>query len=150
MATQICVNTGSDNSLLPDDTKPSPEPVLIYHQWCQETFTFIQISCGPIRKQTRQNSTQSVGNISTRSPSTLTFHFWLENTIWISGLRCPTMVVAIPSNLDDNCKRNISFISSSRNCTSISGCKANLHQFWRWSGSTSMPNFRPYLRCILQ
>ena len=27
MATQICVNIGSDNGLLPDGTKPLPEPM---------------------------------------------------------------------------------------------------------------------------
>ena len=31
MVTQIWVNIGSDNGLLPDGTKPLPEPMLIYH-----------------------------------------------------------------------------------------------------------------------
>ena len=30
MASQILVNTGSGNGLLPDGTEPLPEPVLIY------------------------------------------------------------------------------------------------------------------------
>ena len=33
MATEICVNIGSDNGLLPDGTKPLPEPMLTDHQW---------------------------------------------------------------------------------------------------------------------
>ena len=32
LATSIYVNTGSCNGLLPDGTKPLPEPVLTYHQ----------------------------------------------------------------------------------------------------------------------
>ena len=32
MVTQISVNVGLGNGLLPDITKPLPEPVLIYHQ----------------------------------------------------------------------------------------------------------------------
>ena len=33
MAMETLANTGSGNSLLPDGTKPLPEPVLAYHQW---------------------------------------------------------------------------------------------------------------------
>ena len=32
MVTQICVNNGSGNGLVPDDTKPLPEPMLMYLQ----------------------------------------------------------------------------------------------------------------------
>ena len=32
MESLIWVNIGSDNGLLPDGTKPVPEPVLIYHE----------------------------------------------------------------------------------------------------------------------
>ena len=32
MATQIWINFGSGNGLLPDGTKPLPEPLLTYHQ----------------------------------------------------------------------------------------------------------------------
>ena len=32
MATDIWVNIGSGDDLLPDDTKPLPEPMLTYHQ----------------------------------------------------------------------------------------------------------------------
>ena len=31
METQIWVNIGQGDGLLPDDTKPLPEPVLTYH-----------------------------------------------------------------------------------------------------------------------
>ena len=33
MATEIWVNIGSGNGLLPDGTKPLPEPLLNDHQW---------------------------------------------------------------------------------------------------------------------
>ena len=38
MATLIWVNIDSGNGLLPDGTKPSPEPMLTYHQYGQVTF----------------------------------------------------------------------------------------------------------------
>ena len=38
MATKIWVNTDSGNGLLPDGTKPLPEPVLTGHQWSPATF----------------------------------------------------------------------------------------------------------------
>ena len=38
MATEIWVNIGSGNGLLPDGTKPLPEPMLTDHQWGPETF----------------------------------------------------------------------------------------------------------------
>ena len=39
---QRYVNTGSDNGLLPDDTEPSPEPVLNSHQWGSVAFNLDQ------------------------------------------------------------------------------------------------------------
>ena len=33
MVIQIWLNIDSGNGLLPDGTKPLPEPMLIYHQW---------------------------------------------------------------------------------------------------------------------
>ena len=38
MATEIWVNIGSGNGLLPDGTKPLPEPMLTDHQWSPVTF----------------------------------------------------------------------------------------------------------------
>ena len=38
MATEIWVNIGSGNGLLPDNTKPLPEPMLTDHQWSPVTF----------------------------------------------------------------------------------------------------------------
>ena len=38
MATDIWVNTGSGNGLLPDGTKSLPEPMLTDHQWRPVTF----------------------------------------------------------------------------------------------------------------
>ena len=37
------VNTGSGNSLLPDGTKPFPEPMMTSHQWGSVAFTLKQI-----------------------------------------------------------------------------------------------------------
>ena len=38
MATEIWVNIGSGNGLLPDGTKPLPESMLTYHQWVPVVF----------------------------------------------------------------------------------------------------------------
>ena len=38
MATKIWVNISSGNGLLPDGTKPLPEPMLTDHQWSPVTF----------------------------------------------------------------------------------------------------------------
>ena len=38
MAIEIWVNIGSGNGLLPDGTKPLPEPMLTDHQWSPVTF----------------------------------------------------------------------------------------------------------------
>ena len=35
-------NIGSGNGLLPDGTKPLPEPMLTYHQWGSVAFTWEQ------------------------------------------------------------------------------------------------------------
>ena len=40
---QIWVNTGSSNGLLPNSTKPLPEPMLTNHQWGLVTFTLQQL-----------------------------------------------------------------------------------------------------------
>ena len=42
MATKIWVNIGSGNGLLPDGTKPLPEPMLTYHQSGPVAFTWGQ------------------------------------------------------------------------------------------------------------
>ena len=44
MATEIWVNSGSGNGLLPDGTKPLPEPMLTYHQLGRVAFTWWQYS----------------------------------------------------------------------------------------------------------
>ena len=42
MLTEIWVNIGSDNGLLPDGTKPLPESMLTDHQWTTVTFIWGQ------------------------------------------------------------------------------------------------------------
>ena len=42
MATQTWVNIGSGNGLLPDGTKPLPEPILTNHKWGLVAFTWEQ------------------------------------------------------------------------------------------------------------
>ena len=44
MATEIWVNIGSGNGLLPDGTKPLPEPMLTNHQWSPVSFNIKAIS----------------------------------------------------------------------------------------------------------
>ena len=41
MATEIWVNIGSGNGLMPDGTKPLPEPMLTNDQWDVVTFTHL-------------------------------------------------------------------------------------------------------------
>ena len=41
-ATWICVNIGSSNGLVPDGTKPLPEPMLTYHQQGPVAFIWVQ------------------------------------------------------------------------------------------------------------
>ena len=42
MVAEIWVNIGTGNGLLPDDTKPLPEPMLTYNQRCSVAFTWEQ------------------------------------------------------------------------------------------------------------
>ena len=51
MATEIWVNIGSGNGLLPDGTKPLPEPLLTDHQWSPETFILGQFHKGYLSHQ---------------------------------------------------------------------------------------------------
>ena len=51
MATTICVNTGSGNGLLPDGTKPLPEPMLTDHQWSPMTFILGQFHTRCLNRQ---------------------------------------------------------------------------------------------------
>ena len=44
MASEILVNIGSGNGLVPNGTKPIPEPVLTYHQWGPATFIWGQFN----------------------------------------------------------------------------------------------------------
>ena len=44
MVTEILINIGSGNGLLPDGTKPLPEPMLTDHQWTPVTFHIRAIS----------------------------------------------------------------------------------------------------------
>ena len=44
MATEIWVNMGSGNGLLPDGTKPLPEPMWTDHQWSLVAFNIRAIS----------------------------------------------------------------------------------------------------------
>ena len=46
MASEILVNTGSGNGLLPDGTKPLPEPILTYYQWHSPEGNFMGNSQG--------------------------------------------------------------------------------------------------------
>ena len=48
MTTEILVNIGSGNGLLPDSTKPLPEPMLTYHQYGPVIFIWEQFHKGYI------------------------------------------------------------------------------------------------------
>ena len=53
MATEIWVNIGSGNGLLPDGTKPLPEPMLTDHKW--QIIINDKYSHQPIGSQVRKN-----------------------------------------------------------------------------------------------
>ena len=42
MVSKNVVNIGSGNGLLPQGTRPLPEPMLTYHQWDPVSFTWVQ------------------------------------------------------------------------------------------------------------
>ena len=42
MVLQVCVNTGSGNGLVPDGTKPLPDPMLTYQYGHQEHVSIIR------------------------------------------------------------------------------------------------------------
>ena len=48
---QIWVNIGSGNGLMPDSTKPLPEPMLTDHQWSPLTFILGQFNKGCLNHQ---------------------------------------------------------------------------------------------------
>ena len=52
MVTEIWVNIGSGNGLLPDGTKPLPEPMLTYHQQDSVEITNFTASAQDINSQT--------------------------------------------------------------------------------------------------
>ena len=94
MAAGIWVNIGSDNGLLPDDTKPLHEPMLTYHQQGRMTFILGQVH----KRYLSHQSLKLFGKLNTQNiihifPGTneLTwiFHFaaCLDNnynmTVWI-------------------------------------------------------------------
>ena len=58
MVTYIWVNIGSGNGLVPYITKPSPEPMLIYHQWGPLAFKWEKVH----RNSSVYHSLKSVEN----------------------------------------------------------------------------------------
>ena len=51
MVTQMWVNIGSGNGLLPDGTKPLPEPMLTHHQCGSVALTQDQLHMNCLRYQ---------------------------------------------------------------------------------------------------
>ena len=61
MATKIWINIGSGNGLLPDGTKPLPEPMLTDHQWSPlSPVTFILITGQFYKRYLNHQSLKSV------------------------------------------------------------------------------------------
>ena len=74
----LWVNTGSGNGLLPDGTKPIPEPVSSYHQWSLVAFTLQWFH----RKCSRYQLVKSLPYF----PGYIEFNaLWSSNTIWWHG-----------------------------------------------------------------
>ena len=77
MATEIWVNIGSGNGLLPDSTKPLPEPMLTDHQWSPMTFILGQFH----KRCLNQQSLKSVWKITY-----LKFHSNLPGANELTGM----------------------------------------------------------------
>ena len=75
MATEIWVNIGSGNGLLPDDTKPLPEPMLTDHQWSPMTFILGQFNKKYLNYQSLK-SENYMSKISFKLP----WGQWAENS----------------------------------------------------------------------
>ena len=59
MATEIQINIGSSDGMLPDGTKPLPELMLTYHERCSVTFNWEQFH----KKKTGTQSETCVGKL---------------------------------------------------------------------------------------
>ena len=89
MATQIWVNIGSGNGVLPDCTKPLPDPMLTYHQWGSVAYTREQFhrTCSMVQTVTwiRNVHLQNYCHISKGSMSKyLSLYHYNHNAIWLT------------------------------------------------------------------
>ena len=78
MATEIWFKIGSGNGLLPDGTKPLPEPMLTYHQWSPVNLI--------LRNFTRDASTINHQSLFENYISENSFKFtrghWVKVNLW--------------------------------------------------------------------
>ena len=64
----IWVNTGSGIGLLPDGTKPLPEPMLISHQWGSVAFIWEQFCKRCISYQSQKLAWNYLSKMTVKSP----------------------------------------------------------------------------------
>ena len=85
MATEMWVNIGSSNGLLPDGIKPLPEPMLTDHQWSQVTFILGQFH----KRCLNHQSLKSVGKLHRKFHSNFsganefTCEPWCVESFWM-------------------------------------------------------------------
>ena len=68
MTTEIWVNIGSGNDLLPDDTKLLPEPMLTDHQWSPVTLILGQFHKRCRNYQSQKSVENYISKISFKFP----------------------------------------------------------------------------------
>ena len=79
MGTEIWVNIGSGNGLLPDGTKPLPEPMLTDHQWSPVTFISGQFHKRCLNHQSLKTVSNYMSKISFKSPRGQ----WVNHSLWL-------------------------------------------------------------------
>ena len=87
IATEIWVNIGLGNGLLPDSTKPLPKPMLTDHQWGIGAFTWVQFYRKWVqfhRKCSRYLSLIWVSKVLNQDHGHISQEQWVE---WLSDTR---------------------------------------------------------------
>ena len=78
MAAKIWVNIDSGNGLLPDGTKPLPEPMLTDHQWSSVAFILVQFHKTCLNHQSQKSVWKLQHKISFKFPRGQWVKWWWQ------------------------------------------------------------------------
>ena len=81
MVTKMWVNIGSGNGLMPDGTKPLPEPVLTDHYWSPMTFILGQFHKKCLNHQSLKSVWNYISKISFKFPRDQWVNTWRPEQI---------------------------------------------------------------------